>query len=83
LAPCAPGDGGCQRFVEPVLFPLLYNPNLLVINKGIFEDAKIYKNDHIETNPNPILPIELQVLTNQIKWSKIMVLLKIVIPLQP
>jgi len=41
LAPCAPGGGGCQRFGEPVLSPLLYNSNLLVLMKGIFEGAKI------------------------------------------
>jgi hypothetical protein len=43
LAPCAPGGGGCQRFAEPVLSPLLYNSNLLVFKKGIFEAAKIYE----------------------------------------
>jgi hypothetical protein len=41
LAPYTPGGGGCQRFIEPVLSPLLYNSNLLVFMKGIFEDAKI------------------------------------------
>jgi hypothetical protein len=41
LAPYAPGGGGCQRFSEPVLSPLLYNSNLLVFMKGIFEVAKI------------------------------------------
>jgi hypothetical protein len=41
LAPYAPGGGGCQRFTEPVLSPLLYNSNLLVLTKGIFEVAKI------------------------------------------
>jgi hypothetical protein len=41
LAPYAPGGGGCQRFGEPVLSPLLYNSNLPVFSKGIFEAAKI------------------------------------------
>jgi len=36
-----PGGGGCQRFTEPVLSPLLYNSNLLVLTKGIFDGAKI------------------------------------------
>jgi hypothetical protein len=40
LAPYTPCGGGCQRFSEPVLSPLLYNSNLLSV-KGIFEDAKI------------------------------------------
>jgi len=38
-----PGGGGCQRFAEPVLSPLLYNSNLLG-TKGIFEAAKIMQN---------------------------------------
>jgi hypothetical protein len=41
LAPYTPVGGGCQRFIEPVLSPLLYNSNLLVYVKGIFEGAKI------------------------------------------
>jgi hypothetical protein len=41
LAPYTPGGGGCQRFTEPVLSPLLYNSNLLALLKGIFEGAKI------------------------------------------
>jgi len=41
LAPYTPGGGGCQRFTEPVLSPLLYNSNLLALLKGIFEFAKI------------------------------------------
>jgi hypothetical protein len=40
LAPYTPGSGGCQRFSEPVLSPLLYNSNLLSV-KGIFEAANI------------------------------------------
>jgi len=42
LAPYTPYGGGCQRFMEPVLSPLLYNSNLLSV-KGIFEGAKIRK----------------------------------------
>jgi len=43
LAPYAPGGGGCQRFAEPVLSPLLYNSNLLVLMKGIFEVQRYRK----------------------------------------
>ena len=43
LAPYAPGGGGCQRFAEPVLSPLLYNSNLLVFMKGIFEVQRYRK----------------------------------------
>jgi len=50
LAPYAPGGGGCQRFAEPVLFPLLYNSNLLVFTKGIFEAAKIYEIIDMKSN---------------------------------
>jgi hypothetical protein len=50
LAPYAPGGGGCQRFAEPVLFPLLYNSNLLVFTKGIFEAAKIYEIVDMKAN---------------------------------
>jgi len=35
LAPYAPGGGGCQRFTEPVLSPLLYNSNFLVYERNI------------------------------------------------
>jgi hypothetical protein len=44
LAPYTPGGGGCQRFAEPVLSPLLYNSNLPIDIEGIFEVAKIYEN---------------------------------------
>ena len=50
LAPYTPGGGGCQRFAEPVLFPLLYNSNLLVFTKGIFEAAKIYEIVDMKAN---------------------------------
>ena len=50
LAPYAPGGGGCQRFAEPVLSPLLYNSNLLVFTKGIFEAAKIYEIVDMKAN---------------------------------
>ena len=50
MAPYAPGGGGCQRFAEPVLFPLLYNSNLLVFMKGIFEAAKIYEIVDMKAN---------------------------------
>jgi hypothetical protein len=46
LAPYTPCGGGCQRFTEPVLSPLLYNSNLLSV-KGIFEDAKIRKSAYL------------------------------------
>jgi len=54
LAPYIPGGGGCQRFKEPVLSPLLYNSNLLAILKGIFEGAKIIEfiDMYISTIPN-------------------------------
>jgi hypothetical protein len=55
LAPCAPGGGGCQRFAEPVLSPLLYNSNLLVFTKGIFEAAKIYELFDMNANRIAIL----------------------------
>ena len=35
LAPYTPCGGGCQRFGEPVLSPLLYNSNLLDFERNI------------------------------------------------
>jgi len=55
LAPYSPGGGGCQRFAEPVLSPLLYNSNLLVFTKGIFEAAKIYELIDMNANGFPFL----------------------------
>jgi hypothetical protein len=43
LAPYTPGGGGCQKFVEPVLSPLLYNSNLLIVQKEYLKMQRYMK----------------------------------------